>query len=119
MSVSDSGPSNAGEHPVGSLGEEAAKLFAALGGWGGVRAGAEEHSHAAESECRFCPLCQLAGGLRKAHPEAVEHLSAAAGSLVHALNALMAPPMPWDRNGEDTGVERIDLSDESDWEGEQ
>jgi hypothetical protein len=124
--VSGSGASNPGEDPVGSLGEEAAKLFAALQGWGGPKPPPGDHQHhqphqpSSSGECRFCPVCQLLAAVRTTSPDVVEHLTAAAGSLVHAINAMMAAHMPTSRDGEETGVEKIDLSDDdAGWEDEQ
>lgn len=74
--------------PVGSAAEEAARLADSLRGWfAGVQAGAAQ-DHAA---CTSCPVCLGLTRLRAVSPEVVEHLSAAAGSLVAALREFRAP----------------------------
>lgn len=91
-----------GEDEIGSVAEEAAKLFGALGGV----LGDDAHGHAhqttgdAESgtrdapgqaaECRFCPLCRLIRLLDEASPQTREQLTTAVVSLVEAVSALVA-----------------------------
>ena len=123
-------------HEVGSLGEEAAKLFGALSGWAREHAGeAGEQlsglaSHAAASahdlndhlatgspECTVCPLCRTVHAARQLGPDVTSHLSAAMVSLVQAAAALMAtveahpggPERAADRASD--SVEHIDLDD--------
>ena len=84
--------------PVGSAAEEAARLAESLRGWfasaqAGVSAGAGAGAGAGQDHtaCTSCPICQGITRLRAVSPEVVEHLSAAAGSLVAALRELRAP----------------------------
>jgi hypothetical protein len=107
--------------PVGSVGEEAAKLLAALQGWArdhvadySRSAGEFGSSHIADGSaaCRICPLCQLIAWVRSVNPESVDQLGHAAGSMLQALSGLVDAAH---RSGERRGspVEKIDLADES------
>lgn len=111
---------------VGSVSEEAMKLFAALSGWaqetGGAYAGAadstsatfraiNEHLATGGEDCRYCPVCRMISVARATSPEVRSHLTAAATSLFQAAAAAMATPSGSPRSEEP--VERIDLSD--DW----
>lgn len=129
--------SDAGDHDVGSLGEEAAKLLGALSGW--ARDHAEEASdglsglaaHAAGSaqdlndhlstgsaECTVCPVCRTMHAVRQLSPEVKAHLSSAVSSLAHAAAALLATTDPHsDDDGTSGDVEHIDLGDEWPEEG--
>lgn len=121
-----------GSEPVGSVGEEAAKLIGALSGWAreqgadyaGSAAGAaesvaravhdvSEHVATGAEECRYCPVCQVIHAVRGTSPEVRAHLASAAGSLIQAASGLLAP-----RTDDATGtpVEKIDLDDDSDWD---
>ena len=82
--------------PLGSAAEEAARLAESLRGWfasaqAGVSAGAEAGAGQDHTACTSCPICQGITRLRAVSPEVVEHLSAAAGSLVAALREFRAP----------------------------
>ncbi len=100
---------------VGSLGEEAAKLFEALSEQFGAAAGAvNEHVATGGADCRYCPVCQLIGVVRTTSPEVRAHLTTAAGSLLQAVAGIMATHVPQDRTHDrhqrDRGpVEHIDL----------
>ena len=115
---------------VGSVGEEAAKLFAALSGWAreqgseyaGSAAGAaaamsetmhslNEHIATGSEDCRYCPLCQVIHAVRATSPEVKAHLTVAASSLMQAVAGVLAT-QPSDRA---TPVQKIDL-DDSDWD---
>jgi hypothetical protein len=131
--VTETGSSRDDERPeVGSLAEEAARLFGALSGWAreqgaevghgvsGVAAQAaaavqdlDEHLATGSAECTVCPLCRTVHAVRGLSPEVRAHLSSAATSLVHAASALLStqPPGPGERSRRD-GVERIDLDGE-------
>ena len=121
--------------PVGSLAEEAAKLFAVVQGWAADhtgRAGADsspdgsakdrstgnpgaadaaaEQAHAAHdpsTECRWCPLCQLVRVAKATTPEVRDHLTSAAFSLAMAFKGLMESVDDASQRSEP--VERIDL----------
>ncbi len=85
---------------VGTLAEEAAKLFGAAEEWW------REHAPAgavhAGPECRVCPVCQVLALVRTAQPEVFEHLVAAADSLMQALRTAVTP-----ERRADVPVERI------------
>lgn len=117
--------------PVGSVGEEAAKLFAALQGWakesGGEYAGAaagaaagassllseiDQHVATGGKDCTYCPICRGISAVRATSPEVRQHLSSAASSLLQALSVAMAPDVE-DSAGRKGPVERIDLDE--DW----
>lgn len=122
-------PAPAGEPPesVGSVGEEAAKLFGALSDWartqGGSYAGAateaashvsatlhdlDDHIATEGAECSWCPLCRTIHVVRGTSPEVRAHLSQAASSLMQAIAGMLAPPP---RSSDADGIERIDLDD--------
>ncbi|HVE97561.1 MAG TPA: hypothetical protein VNA12_00080 [Mycobacteriales bacterium] len=103
--------------PVGSLGEEASRLFAAAEEWvQGARAGSGADGDArpaaghAGPECVICPLCQLLALARAARPEVVEHLAAAAGSLVSAARAAFEAAERGGGRPPSSRVEHIDIS---------
>jgi hypothetical protein len=118
------------EGSVGSVGEEAAKLFAALSGWArdqgtdhaGAAAGAaaamsetlhnlNEHVATGSEDCRYCPLCQVIHAVRTTSPEVKAHLAVAASSLMQAAAGVLATQVPSDP----PPVQKIDL-DDGDWD---
>ena len=116
--------SDAGEPDVGSVGEEAAKLFGALQDWAQKAADApgdaasglgaafrhvDEHVATGDGSCTYCPLCQVISRLRATSPEVRGHLAVAARSLLEAAAGLLETRVPPpDPRG---GVQRIDLDD--------
>jgi hypothetical protein len=108
-----------GPEPVGSVAEEAAKLFGALSGWArehgeGVGAMADSltgelHDHLATGspECAWCPVCRTVAAVRQTSPEVRAHLASAASSLMMAVSGMMATPSPTP----DGAVEHIDLDE--------
>jgi hypothetical protein len=111
---------------VGSLAEEAARLFDALGTRvrrDGAEVGSSvasagewanrawhdlgEHLSTAGGECQYCPLCRLAKGLREASPDLGDQVGKAALAAIRAVTHLVARDAPARR----AGVERIDLDD--------
>lgn len=78
--------------PVGTLGDEAAKLLAAAQEWAKQRVPVD--GQVGGAECQVCPFCQSVALLRQVKPETVEHLLAAAGSLVSALRTTVTPSAP-------------------------
>ena len=129
------------QHPdVGSVAEEAAKLFGALSEWardqstdwadgvsgiaGQAAATARDvHDHldanlqanlaTGAPECRYCPVCRTVHVVRQLSPEVRAHLTTAASSLLQAAAGLMATQVP-DQGARSTGVEHIDLDDDPD-----
>ena len=137
MNQSDDGPGDAGpggpKDPVGSVGEEAAKLLGALSNWArdqgddyagsaaeaaGTFASAvqdvSEHIATGGEDCRYCPVCQVIHVVRNTSPEVRTHLSVAASSLMHAAAGLLAT----DPRGQSKSspVEKIDLDADADWD---
>jgi hypothetical protein len=126
------GPSAGGE-PIGSVGEEAAKLFGALSEWakdqgagsadsafGAVGAMSDmfsnvnEHIATGGADCKYCPLCQVISAVRATSPEVKAHLAVAASSLMHAAAGVLATQVPTD--GKASPVEKIDLDDAGTWD---
>jgi hypothetical protein len=120
-----------GGEEIGSVGEEAAKLFAALSTWardqGSEYAGSATGAAAAMSnamhdvndhiatgaeECRYCPVCQVIHAVRTTSPEVKAHLAVAASSLMHAAAGLLATHVPQDKAAP---VQKIDL-DDNEWD---
>ncbi len=114
---------------VGSVGEEAVKLFSVLSGWArdagvvssdtatnaghgladAVR-GIDEHIATGGEDCRYCPVCQVIHAVRHTSPEVRAHLASAASSLMHAAAGVLATQVP--RADRPAGVQKIDLDDE-------
>lgn len=127
------GPTGAGSgEPIGSVGEEAAKLFTALSGWAkdqgadyaGSAAGAtsamsemignvNEHIATGGADCKYCPVCQVISAVRSTSPEVKAHLAVAASSLMHAAAGVLATQVPSD--AKTSPVEKINL-DEDSWD---
>lgn len=124
-------PGGPGE-PIGNVGEEAAKLFAALSGWAkdqgtdyaGTAAGAasaasaamhnvSEHIATDGADCKFCPVCQIISAVRATSPEVKANLAIAATSLMQAAAGILATQVPADAKG--SPVEKINL-DEGPWD---
>lgn len=95
--------------PVGSLAEEAAKLFGALSGWASEHAGeageglsglaghaaaaadqVTEHLATGSAECTICPICRTIHVVRDLSPEVRTHLIVAASSLAQAAAGFLA-----------------------------
>lgn len=104
------GPAN---EPVGSLAEEAARLFDVLRDLGRdqgadfarqaeaattwAAAGVhdlEAHVATGADECRYCPICRLIAFARSTSPEVRAHLGDAAASLVKAAAGMLATEPP-------------------------
>lgn len=129
MSDSDGTP------PVGSVGDEAVKLLQALQEWakesgheygesfgaaaagaGGLLQNVNEHIATSGRECTYCPVCKMIAAVRATSPEVKQHLTTAASSLLQAAAGFMATHVPDTSPRSDGAVERIDLSDDGDWE---
>ncbi|MFF1816927.1 hypothetical protein ACFVWG_06505 [Kribbella sp. NPDC058245] len=87
------------KEPVGSLAEEAARLFAVLQSAADTHAGpppaAEEpspeepHEHKSGPDCVWCPVCQLINKVRNTSPETIEQLSTAAAHVLGSVRTLL------------------------------
>jgi hypothetical protein len=133
-SPEDGGTGAGGAEDVGSVAEEAAKLFGALSGWArdngsglghGFASAAEhaattardagEHIATGAPECSYCPICRTVHAVRQTSPEVRAHLAVAASSLMQAAAGLLATTVPEQHRGSaEDGVEHIDL-DEGAW----
>lgn len=123
---------------IGSVGEEAMKLFGAFadlarqqagdaaGSVGGAAAGfagfaQEINDHIATdgAECKYCPLCRVVHAVRQTSPDVKSHLMVAASSLLQAAAGMLETPMPQPSGSPDPGqrgpeVQHIDLDSEED-----
>ncbi len=127
------GPGPGSQQPVGSVGDEAAKLLGALSEWArdqgtdyaGSAAGAagafahavkdvNEHVATGSQDCRYCPVCQVIHAVRQTSPEVRAHLTLAASSLMHAAAGLLATNTSDQQKS--PPVEKIDLDAGSDWD---
>ena len=78
------------KEPVGSVAEEAAKLFAVLQDAAGAHPVEEDkHEHKLGPDCVWCPVCQLIHRVRNASPETIEQLSSAAAHVLGSLRSLL------------------------------
>lgn len=114
---------------VGTLAEEAARLFGALSGLAREHGAdlheglcdlsdraataareVDEHLATGGDECTFCPVCRAIHFVRETSPEVRDHLAVAASSLMQAAAGLLATAAVADqRTGTGPGVEHIDL----------
>jgi len=94
---------------VGSIGEEAARLF---GAFADLARDVDEHVATGGAECRYCPVCRAVHLVRETSPEVRAHLTSAVSSLVQAAAGLLATHVPEEHRSGATGVERIDLDED-------
>jgi hypothetical protein len=109
------------DEPVGSVGDEAAKLLGALADWAGEHLGdrvreVDEHLATGAAECLYCPICRTVHAVRQASPEVRTQLAGAASAFLQAAAGLLGtvgqsqPPA--------TRVQHIDIDDETDADDE-
>ena len=80
---------------VGSVSEEASRLFAAFESWvqnakggaGVAFSAADSHIATGTAECQLCPVCRLIALMRGTRPEVFEHLVDATSSMLAAMRA--------------------------------
>lgn len=128
------------DEPVGSLGDEAAKLLGAVADWAreqgtdlgtGVAAMAgqaaavarelDDHIATGAPECRYCPVCRSVHAVRTASPEVRAHLASAASSFLQAAVGMLAAASTaeaHERSSRAPSVEHIDLDSEPDLDTE-
>ena len=102
------------DEPVGSVGDEAAKLLGVLAGWATDHTrDLNEHLATGDAECLYCPVCRTVHALRGASPEVRDQLATAASSFLQAAAGLLAGAAA---GGGETAsrVQRIDLDDADD-----
>jgi hypothetical protein len=84
---------SAQDEPVGSLGDEAAKLLGALAGWATDHAReVDDHIATGAAECLYCPVCRTVHAARQASPELKTQLVEAASSFLQAAAGLLSAP---------------------------
>jgi hypothetical protein len=100
------------DEPVGSVGDEAAKLLGALADWAGDHAReVNDHIATGDAECLYCPICRTVHAVRQASPEVKAQLVTAASTFLQAAADLLATstsPEPPSR------VQHIDLDADPD-----
>src|SRR3954465_6881563 len=100
--------------PIGSVGEEAARLFAAFESWvkdaaGGATAMMDTHVATGAAECQLCPVGRLISVPRGTRPEVFEHLVDATSSMLAAMRAAVdAHERSW-ASRRHSPVEHIDI----------
>lgn len=109
-----------GRQAPGPLADEAARLVEALSEWARGHAGelpSAVSSHVGGSvECKLCPFCQALSLLRQARPETFVHLLEASTALTAALRSVVEGI--GDAHRQQSGVERIDLDDDHEADGD-
>jgi hypothetical protein len=101
------------DEPVGSVGDEAAKLFGALADWAGDHAGGtfreiNDHVATGDGECLYCPVCRTVHAVRNASPEVKAQLTSAASTFLQAAAGLLAAASGAEQQTR-TRVQHIDL----------
>jgi hypothetical protein len=106
--------------PVGSVAEEAAKLFAVLQQAAvdptGTAPPREEssdvphgdtgHAHKLGPDCVWCPVCQVINKVRTASPETIEQLSTAAAHVLGSVRSLLEAAAEAARQSRDDATAR-------------
>ena len=79
------------DEPVGSVGDEAAKLLGALADWAGDHAReVNDHIATGDAECLYCPICRTVHAVREASPEVKAQLAQAASTFLQAAAGLLS-----------------------------
>lgn len=134
MSEPGDGTAGGGPDEVGSVTDEAVKLFGALSEWAkdhgtdlgqglsGLASHAatsardiDEHIATGSAECTHCPICRTVHAVRKTSPEVRAHLAVAAASLMQAAAGILATAVPDEHaagSARGGGIEHIDLDDD-------
>ncbi len=120
--------------PIGSVAEEAAKLFAVLqhaadsGGttYAEQEPADEKHEHGPDDvhepapddlhehgigrgpECQWCPVCQLINKVRHTSPETIEQLSTAAAHVLGSVRSLLEAAAEAARQAREDAASRSD-----------
>ena len=139
--MSEPGDGTGGDGPdeqVGSVADEAVKLFGAMSEWAkdhgsdlgqglsGLASHAaasardiDEHLATGSAECTYCPICRTVHAVRQTSPEVRAHLAVAAASLMQAAAGILATAVPDDGrpgSARGDGLEHIDLDDDPEGE---
>jgi hypothetical protein len=79
------------DEPVGSVGDEAAKLLGVLAGWASDHTrDLNEHLATGDAECLYCPICRTVHAVREASPEVKAQLAQAASTFLQAAAGLLS-----------------------------
>jgi hypothetical protein len=101
------------DEPVGSLGDEAAKLLGVLAGWASEHArDVNDHVATGTAECLYCPICRTVHAVRTASPEVRDQLTTAASTFLQAAAGLLASASTGSEPA--SRVQHIDLDDAAD-----
>ena len=110
------------KEPVGSVAEEAAKLFAVLQNAASAAPPAaesaagddpeHEHEHKLGPDCVWCPVCQLIHRVRNTSPETVEQLSTAAAHVLGSLRSLLEAAADAARQAREDAASRSSAAEE-------
>jgi hypothetical protein len=101
------------DEPVGSVGDEAAKLLGALADWAGDHAReVNDHIATGDAECLYCPICRTVHAVRQASPEVKAQLANAASTFLQAAAELLATASHADQPA--SRVQHIDLDSDPD-----
>ncbi|MFB6725889.1 hypothetical protein ACFCV3_37305 [Kribbella sp. NPDC056345] len=107
------------KEPVGSVAEEAAKLFAVLQAAADTHGGEhvaedppESHEHKAGPDCVWCPVCQLINKVRNTSPETIEQLSTAAAQVLGSVRTLLEAAAEVARQKQEDAASRSSKSEE-------
>ncbi|MEV0792281.1 hypothetical protein [Kribbella sp. NPDC050459] len=106
------------KEPIGSVAEEAAKLFAVLQNAAkdappaDENAAEHEHGHKLGPDCVWCPVCQLIHRVRNTSPETVEQLSTAAAHVLGSLRSLLEAAADAARQAREDAASRSSAAEE-------
>ncbi|WP_405057797.1 hypothetical protein OG474_34395 [Kribbella sp. NBC_01505] len=113
------------KEPVGTVAEEAAKLFAVLQSAADTHAGPgpsaaepeepadeQEHEHKSGPDCVWCPVCQLINKVRNTSPETIEQLSTAAAHVLGSVRTLLESAAEVARQKQEDAASRSSKSPE-------
>jgi len=101
------------KEPVGSVAEEAAKLFAVLQDAAGAHPVEEDkHEHKLGPDCVWCPVCQLIHRVRNTSPETIEQLSSAAAHVLGSLRSLLEAAADAARQAREDAASRSSAAEE-------
>jgi hypothetical protein len=108
------------DDPVGSVGDETAKLLGALADWAKDQSTAwagqiDAHIDTGAAECQYCPICRTVHVLRETSPEVRDQLVTAAASFLQAAAGILGT-IGSTSEGTDraSNVQHIDLDAEDD-----
>ena len=106
------------DEPVGSVGDEAAKLLGVLAGWASEHAReVNEHLATGDAECLYCPICRTVHAVRHASPELKAQLAGAVSTFLQTAAGLLSAASQAEPPS--SRVQHIDLDDEDEDDPEE